>query len=219
MAVLKRTAFTILELLVVIAIILLLVALLFPVLSSARKRARETTCMNNLRQIYTAWSIYTSDYDGTPPWGFHMLVPYIKSREVLLCPDDVYDGFNSDITVRVQFPVSYDYKGVLFDRVLPKEFQVIRDADPNFGFLLCYLHGRLYLAPIGGKPTEATFCGKVLRVRRDGSVKAVDVPLRRYDYSTGRCLWELLTDLPMPKDYPQVGSMARVCAGEVLCTR
>ncbi|MEJ5251097.1 MAG: DUF1559 domain-containing protein [Chthonomonadetes bacterium] len=215
----KRTAFTVLELLVVIVIILLIAALMFPVFSSVRKRARETSCINNLRQIYAAWSLYTSDHDGTPPWDFHMLVPYIKSREVLLCPDDVYGGFNSDTTARAGLPVSYDYKAFMFERVLPRPFQLIRDADPNFGFLLCYLHGRLYDARIGGKPTEANYCGKVLRVRRDGSVKAVDVPLRRYEYGQGRCMWELLTDEPMPKDYGQMDSIGKLCAGEIVCAR
>lgn len=67
MVLMKRTAFTVLELLIVIVIILLIAALMFPVFSSVRKRARETSCINNLRQIYAAWSLYTSDHDGTPP--------------------------------------------------------------------------------------------------------------------------------------------------------
>ena len=50
----------------------------------------------------------------------------------------------------------------MFDRVLTKDAQLIRNADPNFGFLLCYLHGCLYITVIGRKPTEAWYCGKVL---------------------------------------------------------
>lgn len=62
MACVRRTAFTVLELLIVIAIIALIAALLFPLFAGARKKARETQCMNNLHQVYVAWSPYTNDY-------------------------------------------------------------------------------------------------------------------------------------------------------------
>lgn len=50
----RRTGFTLVELLVVIAIIGMLVALLLPAVMSARKTARQNTCMNNLRNVATA---------------------------------------------------------------------------------------------------------------------------------------------------------------------
>lgn len=217
MARVRQIAFTVLELLIVIAIIALIAALLFPLFAGARKKARETQCMNNLHQIYLAWSLYTSDYQDTPPPDFHHFVPYVKSREVLLCPEDHFDGFNSDATVRIGIPISYDYKGFLFTTRLDG-VRLIRERDPNFGILLCYLHGRFY-GPRGFlKPTEASYCGKVLRVRRDGSVRAVDVPLRMYKSGQGRCIWELVTDLPIPPDYPTTGLDA-ICHGTVLCSR
>jgi len=218
MACVKRTAFTVLELLIVIAIIALIAALLFPLFAGARKKARETQCMNNLHQIYVAWSLYTSDYQDTPPPDFHHFVPYIKSREVLVCPLDRFGGFNSDATARSGTPISYDYKGFLFTLNIPA-VQRIREQDPNFGILLCYLHGRFYGPPGPQKPTEANFCGKVLRVRRDGSIRAVDVPLRQQGSEQGRCLWELLTDLPVPPDYGKGGGLEKICQGTILCVR
>jgi prepilin-type N-terminal cleavage/methylation domain-containing protein/prepilin-type processing-associated H-X9-DG protein len=64
--------FTLIELLVVIAIIAILAAILFPVFSQVRAKARQATCLSQLRQIGTAVGMYTQDYDETVPltYGF-----------------------------------------------------------------------------------------------------------------------------------------------------
>jgi prepilin-type N-terminal cleavage/methylation domain-containing protein len=227
MARMKRTAFTVLELLIVIAIIALIAALLFPLFASARKKARETQCMNNLHQVYVAWSLYTSDYQDTAPIALDFILPYVKDRAVLVCPLDQYGGLNTDATAHAQTPISYDYKGLMFGNdPLPKPLQsirAIREKDPNFGFLFCYLHGRL-IYPGLPHPTEHAFCGKVLRVRRDGSIQAKDVPIRKTSTGAGsgkegRCAWELLTDLPMPDDHGRDGGPEEICHGTIVCTR
>lgn len=63
----KRVSFTLIELLVVIAIIAILAALLLPALDSARKLARQVSCLNNMRQIGAAADVYASDFDGFLP--------------------------------------------------------------------------------------------------------------------------------------------------------
>ncbi len=113
-------AFTLIELLVVIAIIAILAAILFPVFAQAREKARQTACMNNLKQIGTATMMYTQDYDECYPnhnWpagvGTHtlpdgrtfnghvgwalVLYPYIKNQQVYTCPsdDNPNQGWNS----------------------------------------------------------------------------------------------------------------------------
>lgn len=63
-----RNGFTLIELLVVIAIIAILAAMLFPVFARARAKARQASCLSNLKQIGTAVEMYCSDYDGCLPW-------------------------------------------------------------------------------------------------------------------------------------------------------
>lgn len=59
-----RKSFTMIELLVVLAIILLLASMILPSLAKARERARTISCINNLKQLSLAFTIYSDSNNG-----------------------------------------------------------------------------------------------------------------------------------------------------------
>ena len=65
----KKRHFTLIELLIVIAIIAILAALLLPALNQARAKGQAASCINNLKQMGTAFQMYRQDYGMLPaPW-------------------------------------------------------------------------------------------------------------------------------------------------------
>ena len=116
-----RRGFTLIELLVVIAIIAILAAILFPVFAKAREKARQSSCLSNVKQISLAMIQYAQDYDerlvpsanaaynyvspdGTPInvappsamlW-MYMIYPYVKNVQIFTCPS-YSDGWSPTV--------------------------------------------------------------------------------------------------------------------------
>jgi len=124
--------FTLIELLVVIAIIAILAAILFPVFAQAREKARQTSCMSNLRQIGTAALMYAQDYDEVMPgtdfgedpeyfWG-DLAQPYLKSRQILDCP-------SAANRMKFSAPLPGFPEGISLEWSYPYAINDIRDAS------------------------------------------------------------------------------------------
>lgn len=117
----RRKGFTLIELLVVIAIIAILAAILFPVFARAREKARQTSCLSNLKQLGLGVMMYVQDYDEVLPAYFigrysptpvsaaeptfgqqdatrwHQswqtgIYPYVNNTQIFLCPSTTWQN-------------------------------------------------------------------------------------------------------------------------------
>lgn len=90
--------FTLIELLTVIATVAILVTILLPTIDTIRERARATTCLNNLRQLHGAATMFAMDNDQTMP---RRKYPYVQDLWKYIYKDIPYRDWVDDIPVRL----------------------------------------------------------------------------------------------------------------------
>ena len=178
-----RNAVTLVELIIVVAIVALLAALLFPVFQSAMDRARFGQDISNGRQVYLATQLY-QESDGRPleePLENLVKSGFLSAPDLLKSTSDPFpEGFATSFMMPL--------------------------LDENYGVLALRTHGdqpgspnRLFQP--GGECVGhlSQFQGRMLRVRRDGSIQTANYrpvvsgqtnlgPIRTY------CRWILFTD-------------------------
>ena len=122
-----KSGFTLIELPVVIAIIAILAAILFPVFAQAREKARTISCLSNMKQLGTAFTMYLQDYDemvlprynacpstgpaATPDaetlWTY-TIQPYVKNTQLFVCPSAVNSKYGDTWNLRSYNSIGYN---------------------------------------------------------------------------------------------------------------
>ena len=155
-----RTGFTLIELLVVIAIIAILAAILFPVFAKAREKARQSSCLSNVKQLTLGFMMYAQDYDEyirtaylpNPVhhtyWTWYFGVrPYVMNNQIYQCPNGAFDLttyglYFPDLNypterLMVSYGMNYQYLGyssaryTLAEIKRPSECILIGDSGPH----------------------------------------------------------------------------------------
>ena len=207
----KKKAFTLIELLVVIAIIAILAAILFPVFSQAREKARQASCISNLKQIGLGLLQYLQDYDeafppheqgpgwdpqGNPPdqWArtasnpwlrFPVLVhPYLRNWQVYLCP-------SAKLIWRWQNRL-YSRGARYWNWPLPESWA---GFDQSIGFNFDFLFGRRL--PQVRQPASAVYCADAAHPEAASSIGRVAFA----DICAVECAWDGWNAANVPRDF------------------
>jgi prepilin-type N-terminal cleavage/methylation domain-containing protein/prepilin-type processing-associated H-X9-DG protein len=157
-------AFTLVELLVVIAIIAVLASMLMPALSAARKKARATQCLNNLRQMATATFMYCEEKTDHLPFAWYdsannsinnfyaLLMPILSNRQfdgyydfgkgVFACPERQREPLIGPTPFRISYGMN-QYNSVKFPDPETRKLAEAQAATPSAKLLIAdigYVH-------------------------------------------------------------------------------
>jgi len=159
----KSSGFTLIELLVVIAIIAILAAILFPVFARAREKARQTSCLSNIKELNLGVLMYTQDYDevlmrvncnlgatytlpnGLPHTGYMLwpvlLYPYTMNLQIYNCPSHSV-RWSGNYTGTMSYGYTSTCWGyALADYKHPATTLMMYDVMANAGFTNLYAPG------------------------------------------------------------------------------
>ncbi len=181
----RPLGFTLIELLTVVAIIAVLATLLSSALSTAKRKARQSVSVGNLRQIALAFNMYQDDHRKRPANFAAMVQEKLLTEKSLICAEDKLTGnwagliedaasFNgnksafvgnaADNSVVPEVPHSYfkafDVSDETWDQI---------EKSPLAGIAACQLHG-IGRQSVDVAPSLQAYQGLVLRALKDTSV-------------------------------------------------
>lgn len=181
-----RRGFSLIEIVVVVGIIAVLAAIGYTVSAPAREKARQATCISQLKQLYAAVVMYSSDHEGAPTmpqqphitfiYGGHAqsLLPYTKNADVFCCPD-----YPSALRQGRHTPSSYQWRWRAFapqmvdDEAWYAQLMAEYERDPSsYPMMICMTHDEVYYAPSERVYDPAIARAYSLELRFDGSVHA-----------------------------------------------
>ena len=195
----SQTGFSLTELLVVVGIILVLSGIIYAVMAPAREKAKQTTCMGNLRQLYVASSLYATDNEGSSmiedldghvglTRGFReTLDAYGAPESVFFCPD-LPAPYRDKLYVSYMFVAhsvfqeggSVDVGGTVNER--PSGLQAIASlkgkAQEKMPLIYCLIHDELHYRLADAPSEKGTY---LVYVTTKGSIRS-----ERVDFFEGR---------------------------------
>ncbi len=211
----RSRGFTLIELLVVIAIIAILAAILFPVFAKAREKARQTSCLSNIKQLATAALMYAQDYDEVLPqeymyspyptnlfWWPDLLYPYTKNWQLGACPsqDQVAlayptGGGPQGSAPFANYHIPWWLGGISMGRVNDSSGTILFTEGP--GELWCVdqtdlsLPDQQWLATTTGTPGPFGYASNVAKVHNDGSNFGFQDGHAKWLKTSARGMWTL----------------------------
>jgi type II secretory pathway pseudopilin PulG len=150
--------FTLVMLLVVIAVLALLAAMLLPALASAKKKAQQINCVNNLKQCGLAFRIWEGDNNDKYPMAvstsaggtmeystgadtfrhFQVMSNELSTPRILICPADTRIVANDFVRLEnqnVSYFVDLDANDNFPQRFLDGDRNITGDSEPENGIL------------------------------------------------------------------------------------
>lgn len=174
------SSFTLIELLVVIAILSVLAALLLPAIREAKNAAKQSMCLNHIKQAGTALLIMADDNDGwVDPRNFHdptnvywnvAITPYLGGKNTLVvdpgkvkhsCPTLVSGSWGSTV---------YGINGAFARNDVPEinMVQIVRARRPAITMLIADLYWPWTTTISNFKTTTVTGNGTGSKGRHEG---------------------------------------------------